>query len=161
MLDTLRFRLNGLLSSDERDRRVWVRLTRRAANAANDALGAPICSSVEMERRRGHAARRESKQEAAPVLLYVTWDSVGRHEMEALLKLHHIPHRVLPVDCDDVQQNYLKRVAKREPPVLFIGADPVGGLDELKALAASGELLRRVFGDAPASGAPDVQPPLA
>jgi hypothetical protein len=38
-------------------------------------------------------------------------------------------------------------VAKREPPVLFIGADPIGGLDELKGLAASGDLGRRVFGE--------------
>jgi hypothetical protein len=150
MMDALRFRLNNLLGSDERERRAWVRVVRRAANAANDLLGAPICSPAELERRRGHAALRRRGREAAPVLLYVTWDSVGRHEMEALLKLHRIPHRVLPVDRDEVQLSFLRRTAQREPPVLFVGADAVGGLDELKALAASGELHRRVFGDEPA-----------
>jgi len=147
MLDSLRFCLNELLSSDERDARRWVRLVRRAANAANDALGEPICSAAELARRRGRREVVIHHHEAAPVSLYVTWDSVGRHEMEALLKLHGIPHKVLPVDRDEVQRNFLKRVARREPPVVFIGPDPVGGLEELKDLAASGDLRRRVFGD--------------
>ena len=149
MLDELRYRLNDLLGTDQNDRRLWIRLARRAANVANDALGAPICSRPELARRRGHAALGKRAREAMPVLLYVTWDAVGRHEMEALLKLHHIPHRVLPVDRDEVQLNFLQRVAKREPPVVFIGPDPIGGLDELKEMAASGELHRRVFGAEP------------
>jgi len=149
MLDDLRYRLNDLLSSDERDRRPWIRLARRVANVANDALGAPICSRPELERRRGHAATAKRKAEAMPVLLYVTWDSVGRHEIEALLKSHQIPHRILSVDRDEVQLNFLMRVAKREPPVVFIGPDPIGGLDEIKALAESGDLQRRVFGREP------------
>jgi glutaredoxin len=159
VLGDWRSRLNDLLSSDDRDRHLWVRVARRVANAANDALGAPICSPTELDHRRGRAAGRTRARDAAPVLLYVTWDSVGRPEMEALLKLHHIEYRVLPVDRDDVQKSYLQRVARREPPVVFIGADPVGGLDELKALAASGDLERRVFGGEP--GAAGSNPPSA
>src|SRR5262249_26027664 len=37
---------------------------------------------------------------------------------------------------------------KREPPVVFVGGDLIGGIAELRRLDASGELRRRVFGEA-------------
>jgi glutaredoxin len=66
--------------------------------------------------------------------------------MEAILKRHNIQYRVLSVDEDEVSKSFLANVVKREPPVLFVAGDPIGGLAELEALDASGDLVRRVFG---------------
>ena len=82
----------------------------------------------------------------APVMLYVEWDSPDLDAVVALLTAAGIPYKRLDVDHDEATKTFLENVARRPPPVLFIATDVIGWLDELKALEASGELARRVFG---------------
>ncbi len=92
------------------------------------------------------AAGSTRRREPAPVVLYVEWDSPGRDEVVALLTRHQIPFKVLAIDRDEATKAFVKQTARRAPPVLFIAADVVGWCDELRALEASGELHKRVFG---------------
>ena len=80
----------------------------------------------------------------APVFLYVEWDSPGRAQMEAHLRERNIPYKLLEIDHDEPMQEFVARSKIGKPPALFIAGDPVGGLDELKALPDD-ELRRRVF----------------
>jgi glutaredoxin len=86
------------------------------------------------------------RREAAPVVVYVEWDSPGKADIEKLLGARGISFKLLPVDHDEATQSWLEATVKRDPPVVFIGPDAIGGLEELKRLDAAGELVRRVFG---------------
>ena len=104
------------------------------------ALGSPAPSTVPPP------APAPKPREPAPVMLYVEWDSPDRDAVEALLTAAGVPYKRLDVDRDEATKTFLEQVAKRPPPVMFIATDVIGWLDELKALEASGELTRRVFG---------------
>ena len=104
------------------------------------ALGLPAPSTVPPP------APAPKPREPAPVMLYVEWDSPDRDAVEAILTAAGVPFRRLDVDHDEATKTFLEQVAKRPPPVMFIATDVIGWLDELKALEASGELTRRVFG---------------
>jgi glutaredoxin len=86
---------------------------------------------------------------AAPVMVYVEWDSPGRTEIEKLLVANGVKYQMLPVDRDEATSSWLEATVKRHPPVIFVGGDLVGGLEDLKRIAKSGELRQRVFGEAP------------
>jgi len=107
------------------------------------------------------AAAPASPRETAPVTVYVEWDSPGRAEIEKLLGARGISFKMLAVDRDEVARSWLATTVKRDPPVVFIGPDPVGGLAELKRLDASGELLERVRGTASKAPAPVPAPAAA
>ncbi|MEK6607526.1 MAG: glutaredoxin [Myxococcota bacterium] len=158
-IDQVRFRLNDLLASDARDGAFPWRLARRVALAANDLLGEPICSRVELERRRGGSrsgaaagspsAAREAgcitpSEGTPPVFLYVTWDSADRAPIEQLLAARGIAYRVLDVGRDEAMLSFVRRATGGEPPAVFVGDHAVGGLEALKRADATGELARLV-----------------
>jgi glutaredoxin 3 len=154
MLDRLRDNLKRLLASRAGDAVPGVAAARRRLVALAVRLGvfAEPGAGADAAPRSASAAAAATPA-LAPVQIYATKDSPGRAEMEALLAKQGIPFRTLAVDEDEATLSWLRTSVKRQPPVVFIGGDPVGGLDELAALADSGELERRVFGAAgPRSG---------
>lgn len=144
LLDRLRVRANEFLSAGNAGP-LTVRLARRALNIANDLLGEPICSEVEMRARRdgrGAAPAPRAAPEQAPVTIYLASDSADRTPIEDLLKLRGIAYRVLDVSRDEATLSFLRTEAGREPPVVFVGDRPVGDLAALKAADASGDLAK-------------------
>jgi len=114
------------------------RLARRAADVADDLLGPGTT-------RTPPPAPPPKPREPAPVFLYVEWDSPGREKMEALLRERGIAYKLFSIDGDEATQAFVARFRKQGAPLLFIGGDPVGGLEELERLSEE-ELRRRVFG---------------
>jgi glutaredoxin len=146
----LRQRLYETLTSTRGDGLPGVRLGKSVARLANELLGGPLAPSVGAEggATSGQPAPTVTprRREPAPVMLYVEWDSPRRDEVERILKEVGIAYKVLEIDGDEATKSFVRREAKRGPPALFIAAEAVGWVDELEALAASGELKKRVFG---------------
>ena len=67
-----------------------------------------------------------------PVMVYVEWDSPGRSEIEKILKGRGLKYQLLAIDRDEATRSWLEATIKREPPVVFIGGDLIGGLEDLK-----------------------------
>ena len=157
-----------LAETVKRLRSLWpLRLLRRAIRLGFELYEAAVESPLAPAPTRAPSAaapaaptRAAAAREAAPVVLYVEWDSPGKDEMERILKTRGLKYKVLPIDHDEATRSFLENAVKREPPVLFIGGDPIGGLQELKALDASGDLVRRVSGELPPP-APTPPPPAA
>lgn len=64
---------------------------------------------------------------------------------KALLKNKGIPFEEIDVSTDrDLRQEVIRRSGRRTVPQIFIGEEPIGGFTELKALAESGELDRKL-----------------
>jgi glutaredoxin len=150
MRNGLRQRLYDTLTSTRGDGLPGVRLGKSVARLANELLGGPLAPSVGAESgaTAGQPAPTATprRREPAPVMLYVEWDSPRRDEVERILKEGGVAYKVLEIDDDEATKSFIRREAKREPPALFIAAEAVGWVDELEALAASGELKKRVFG---------------
>jgi glutaredoxin 3 len=67
-----------------------------------------------------------------------------------LLGKRGIPYEEINVSGDIEARDWLvKATGKKTVPQIFIGGEPIGGSEELAALDRSGELMKRVFGDAP------------
>ena len=67
-----------------------------------------------------------------PVMVYVEWDSPGRADIEKLLKGRGLKYQMLAIDRDEATRSWLEATIKREPPVVFIGGDLIGGLKDLE-----------------------------
>ena len=62
-----------------------------------------------------------------------------------LLTQRGIPYEEIDVTNDPAARQWLVTTTKRRTvPQIFIGDDPIGGFDELRALDQSGELGRRL-----------------
>ncbi len=143
----LRQRIHETLTSKRGDSVPGVKFGKSLARFANDLLGKPRASpQPEAPPVVLAPAAAPRKREPAPVSMYVEWDSPGRDAVEQILKANGIAYKVLAVDHDEPTKTFVRQFAKRDPPALFIAADAVGWLDELKALDASGEIKKRVFG---------------
>jgi glutaredoxin len=108
----------------------------------NELLGDPL-----HQWKKPVVAPRKPDLKAAPVMVYVEWDSPGRAEIEKLLLAQGVPFQILAIDRDEATRSWLEATVKREPPVVFVGGDLIGGLEELRRLEKSGELRRRLFGE--------------
>lgn len=148
MIDSLRKRLSDALHSTKGDRVPGVKLGKSVARIADDLLGNPLAKAPQPAVATASPRPAPRRREPAPVTLYVEWDSPARDEVEQLLRENEVPFKVLAVDRDEATKAFLAQTAKREAPVLFIATDPVGWIDELRELHASGELRTRVFGSA-------------
>jgi glutaredoxin len=135
--------------------RLWSvswRWTRGWALFWNELLGDPLHRSP--ARAQAGTAPKTAAQPVrpdsglAPVMVYLEWDSPGRADIEKLLLARGAKYRLLPIDRDEATRSWLSATVKHEPPVVFIGGDLVGGLAELRKLDASGELARRLHGQA-------------
>lgn len=146
-LQWARRRLNGFLSADGGGQPV--RALRTLLRAANDVLGEPVCSDVEWNARKGDhttdSKPASSSSLEVPVVLYVAWDS-PRAPIEDILKKLGVAYRVLDVGRDESMLSFLQTKAGREPPVLFVGDRPIGGVNEVEQADRAGTLKQMLDG---------------
>lgn len=58
-----------------------------------------------------------------------------------LLDARHVPYEVIRIDLDDSLRDTMIRLSgRRTVPQIFINDEPIGGYDDLAALAKSGKL---------------------
>jgi glutaredoxin 3 len=77
----------------------------------------------------------------AEVAVYVTSYCPYCHRARALLDRKAVTYRVVDVEGDDAQREWLRTVTGRHTvPQIFINGQPVGGSDELHALERRGAL---------------------
>src|SRR5262245_53811883 len=95
------------------------RLARRAADVADDLLGARAPRPPPSPSPAPAAPPPPRPREPAPVFLYVEWDSPGRDRMEAILRERGIPYKLLAIDDDEATQAFVARFRKQGPPLLF------------------------------------------
>lgn len=144
-----------------------------AARRLNDQLGRPLAAADELADRRAFAAGQAAPTpaptkpgpapapaaaEPAPVVIFFL-DKQRRDvpRLTEILDAHGVPYRLASLEEDPAALAAVRRDSGgNRLPVVFIAGDCVGGRAELTNLAASGELKRRVFGDAttPAPPAP-------
>jgi len=158
MLDRLRTRAHDLLESGRGDAIAPVRVFKRAARRANEAIGSPIMSAEELAERRQYeqgarvaepdGARAEPEVGgAAPVMIF----HLDKHHqkvrrMRELLESAGIGHEVRNIEGDMPAIEATERDSGGFPmPVVFIGASCVGGLTELINLQGNGELEPLVY----------------
>ncbi len=148
--DKLRTTVHDVLASDRGDRYKPVKLLREVLGTANDLVGRPFCTQVELDERRavGIGPATSGRREPAPVMLYFDGkDHRTRKKIEELLRGKEIPFKVLDVTDDEATRSWATTQAKQlEFPLVFIAGEPVGGLLELTQLDVNGQLARRVFG---------------
>jgi glutaredoxin len=98
------------------------------------------------------AAPVVKKREPAPVIVYFERDRNQRliERVRELLEAKQIPFKALDVSGDAATLAFIVREAKCEDddlPIVFIGAQVVGGFNELADWDVSGKLKTAVFGD--------------
>jgi glutaredoxin-related protein len=149
MLDSLRIKLNDVLSSQRGSQFKPVRLLKEVLGTANDLVGRPLCTREELDERRGIVRTESSdKREAAPVMLYFDGkDHRTKKKMEEILRAKEIPFKVLDVTDDEASRSWALTQAKAaEFPLVFVAGEAVGGLHELTQWDVNGQLAKRVFG---------------
>ncbi len=155
MTRSLRSKAYGLLTSRRGDRLGPVALAKRAALRVNEAVGRPLASDQELAERRswessnaGDAARAAAAREPAPVVLFHTDRHVSRlKKLRQVLQAAEIPYDLRNVEGDLPSIEAVQRESDgRELPVVFIGGECVGGMNELIDLNNSGKLRELVFG---------------
>jgi glutaredoxin len=159
MLDTLRTSLDRLLTSRTGDSFAPVRVPRDLARRMNVALGKPVCSSEELEKRRSALVRlatlRSAKvaapvvYEQAPVMVYFEKNKSQKtvERVEELLTSKGIAFKKLDVAGDEATMQFVCRAASCEDddlPVVFIAGDVVGTYAKLVEWDVSGKLARAV-----------------
>lgn len=170
MLDLVRTSLHRVLTTPVGDGLLPVRLPKDLARRANMALGKPLCSAEELERRRAgreHLAKLRAdavagiaaaptKREPAPVTIYFEKDLNNRlfGRIKEALEARSIAYTALEVDL--ATKNFVIREAKckeDELPIVFVATTPVGGYNDLIEWDVSGKLAAAVFGAPAASEA--------
>ncbi len=148
--DKLRTTVHDVLASDRGDRYKPVKLLREVLGTANDLVGRPFCTQVELDERRavGSGPATSGRREPAPVMLYFDGkDHRSKKKIEELLRGRDVPFKVLDVTDDEATRSWAVTQARQDEfPLVFIAGEPVGGLHELMQLDVNGELARRVFG---------------
>ena len=80
-----------------------------------------------------------------PVRMYTTRVCPYCIRAKALLKDRSVPFEEIDVSSDDEKRAWLVKVTgRRTVPQIFIGEEPIGGFDELRALDVSGELAKKL-----------------
>ncbi len=79
------------------------------------------------------------------VRLYTTQICPYCVRAKALLKDRDIPYEEIDVSRDHEKRAWLvQATGRRTVPQIFIGEEPIGGFDELRALDLSGELAKKL-----------------
>lgn len=155
MIDQLRRKAYGLLTSRRGDRLPPVALAKRAVLRVNEAVGRPLASDQELAERRaweatdaGDGGEASAAREAAPVVLFHTDRHVSRlKKLRQVLQAAEIPYDLRNVEGDLPSIEAVQRESGgRQLPVVFIGGECVGGMNELIDLNNSGKLRELVFG---------------
>jgi glutaredoxin len=140
-----------------------VRFPKDLARRVNRALGEPLCSAAELERRREGEKRlaklradalagikgAATAREAAPVILYFEKDRNARlfGRIKDVLEAKSIAYTALEVD--EATKAFVMREAKCKEddlPIVFVAATPVGGYNDLIEWDVSGKLHAAVYG---------------
>ena len=162
MLDQIRTLLHQAITTPRGDSVAAIRVPKDIARGINHMLGMPLCSEEEIERRRA-AARRlvelraapkskaAPKREPAPVIVYFEKDRNQRQleRIQDALGARGVVFKKLDVTGDDRTMSWVTTQAKCERdelPVVFVAGKAIGGLKELVAFDASGQLVKAVFG---------------
>jgi hypothetical protein len=157
VLNRIKSRAYGVISSKTGDRFAPIRLAKQAARAVNDAAGRPLASEDELAERIAYESRGPSvdgagereQRDAAPVIIFHT----DKHhqkvkKMRGVLDAAGVPYRVENIDGDLPAIEATERDANGFAlPVCFIGGDCVGSLNQLIDLNNNGKLRPLVFGD--------------
>ena len=167
VIDSLRSRTYGVLSSELGNGLAPVRWAKSAALYCNDVVGRPLADLGELDERveaerqireakaakaaavASEAAAQQKKQsEAAPVVLFHN----ERHPREVnkiklMLEGSGIPYQARDLSGDEASIEAVDRDSGgRELPLVFIAGDLVGGAQELGTLELNGKLQTMVFG---------------
>lgn len=162
MLDQIRSLFHQAITTPRGDSVAAIRVCKDIARGLNHMAGEPLCSPDEIERRRA-AARRladlraappvkaKPKREPAPVIIYFEKDRNQRQleRIQDALGARSIVFKKLDVTGDDRTMSFVTTEAKCERdelPVVFVAGKAIGGLRQLVAFDASGELVKTVFG---------------
>ncbi len=155
MGESLRSKAYGLLTSRRGDRLAPVALAKRAVLRVNEAVGRPLACPEELAERRAWeapagdgAGPKTEAREAAPVVLFHTDRHVSRlKKLRLVLQAADVPYALRNVEGDLPSIEAVQRESDgRELPVVFIGGECVGGMNELIDLNNSGKLRKLVFG---------------
>ena len=80
-----------------------------------------------------------------PVVVYSTLICPYCIRAKMLLKERDIPFQEIDVTSDPDKRMWLvEKTGRRTVPQIFIGDEPIGGFDELRALDKSGELAKKL-----------------
>ncbi len=155
MLDLVRTNLHRALSSSVGDGFAPVRVQRDLARRVNMALGEPICSRDELERRRAAAKRLDDLRGATtstpfakaqpPVIIYRERDRNVRalRRIKELLDAKGIVYTELDIADDESSVDFVLREAKCERdalPVVFVATTAVGTYERLVEQDVAGHL---------------------
>jgi glutaredoxin 3 len=84
----------------------------------------------------------------AEVKVYTTTICPYCIRAKALLKKRGIAYEEINVENDpSVREWMVKASGRKTVPQIFIAGEPIGGSDDLAAMDAKGELIKRVFGE--------------
>ena len=168
MLDTLRTRLHGAITSPVGDALLPVRVTKDLARRANIYVGMPLCSTEELAKRKAaveklrnlRANGRDPAQRAdkkthekqkvlAPVTLYFEQSRNNREllRIEELLTAKNIKFQKRDLTGDEATMKFVTLAAKCKDddlPVLFVAEEVIGNYAAIVAADVSGELAKKI-----------------
>jgi hypothetical protein len=163
MLDLLRTRLHGAITSPVGDNLLPVRVTKDLARRANFVFGLPLCSTEELAKRKAAAEKLQnlrkngpaSKQPTerqkvlAPVTLYFELNRNNREllRIEELLGAKNIQFQKRDLTGDEATMKFVTRTAKCKDddlPVLFVADEAIGNYAAIVASDVSGELAKKI-----------------
>lgn len=155
MLDRLKKKAHDVLASERGNGFAPVRLARRAAQRANDALGRPIASDEELARRAAYESAGTNDRSAdsaarvaAPVMIFhLDKHHVKVKKMRDVLDAAGIPYETQNLENDPAGISATNRDANGfKMPVVFIAGTCVGGLEQLINLHGNRKLDALVYG---------------
>lgn len=154
MLDRFKKKAHQVLSSDRGNGFAPVRLARRAAQRANDALGRPLSSEQELAERRAYESASTvdsgptEERVAAPVMIFhLDKHHVKVKKMRDVLDAAGIPYQTQNLENDPAGISATNRDAGGfKMPVVFIAGTCHGGLEQLINLQGNRQLEKLVYG---------------
>jgi ribosome-binding factor A len=163
MLDLIRTRLHGAITSPTGDALLPIRVTKDLARRANLYVGMPLCSSEELAKRNAATEKlknlaktgpvsKEATPKAkvlAPVTLYFEKNRNTREllRIEELLQAKNITFQKRDIAGDEATMVFVTRAAKCKDddlPVLFVADEPIGNFAAVVAADVSGDLAKKI-----------------
>jgi ribosome-binding factor A len=163
MLDTLRTRLHGAITSPKGDGLFPIRVTKDLARRANIYVGMPLCSDEDLAKRKAAAEKlqnlrknggisnhaAEKQKVLAPVTLYFEKNRNNREllRIEELLEAKGIQFQKRDLTGDEATMLFVTRTAKCKDddlPVLFVADEVIGNYGAIVAADVSGDLAKKI-----------------
>lgn len=163
MLDTLRTRLHGAITSPRGDGLLPLRVSKDLARRANILFGMPLCSDEELTKRQAAAKRLQNLRSnggvslpvvgavkvLAPVTLYFELNRNTREltRITELLEAKNISFQKRDLAGDEATMLFVTRAAKCKDddlPILFVADEPIGNYGAIVASDVSGELAKKI-----------------